>query len=90
MDRRTGLGCRRYALPASALYKIIDMRKTILTIFLFLVVNLLLIWIHITLFQSTFVWFGWISGFFHIILLIIFPYKKIIKQNEIKKSDAAR
>lgn len=66
------------------------MRKIILIVFLLLIANLLLCWLHIEMFKTSFVWSAWITGFAHIVLLIIFPYKKIFKQHEIKKSNTVR
>ena len=54
------------------------MQKVISRGLLFLTVNLVLIvFVHIKLFQSFFVWAGWISLLAHIWALIIFPYNKV-------------
>jgi hypothetical protein len=55
------------------------MQKLILYGFVFCVVNFLFVLAHIELFQSNIPYISWGSIIAHIVLLIIFPYKKFIK-----------
>lgn len=59
------------------------MRKYLLLGLLFALFNFGAFWCHILLFQSNTPYLSWVSGLVHIIILIIFPYKKWFK-NEIK------
>jgi hypothetical protein len=55
------------------------MQKKILYGFAFLVLNFLFVLGHIELFQSNMPYISWGSMIAHVVLLIIFPYKKFQK-----------
>ena len=61
------------------------MKKYLLLGLAFAVFNFLAFCGHILLFQSFWPYAAWISVLIHIIILIIFPYKKCFK-HEIKES----
>lgn len=63
------------------------MQKLILFIFLFFSINFLFVLGHIELFQSNIPYISWGSMIAHVVLLIIFPYKKFIK-HETKQSSS--
>lgn len=63
------------------------MKKYILLGLAFAVFNFLAFVGHILLFQSTWPFSSWISILAHIVILIIFPYKKLFK-NEIEKTSS--
>jgi hypothetical protein len=54
------------------------MKSTLLRIFLFLLGNTLLLFIHFSLFNKQPV-YGFITASIHIILLIVFPYSRFFK-----------
>lgn len=54
------------------------MQSTLLRIFLFLLGNTLLLFIHFSLFNKQPV-YGFITTSIHIILLILFPYSRVFK-----------
>lgn len=54
------------------------MQSTLLRIFLFLLGNTLLLFIHFSLFNKQPV-YGFITASIHIILLILFPYSRVFK-----------
>lgn len=53
------------------------MRLTILFLLLFVLANLLLVFLHIRLFQSALPFAAWVSILLHVIALIFFPYTKL-------------
>lgn len=55
------------------------MTKTILIAFVFLLLNFTLIQIHFWIFRSGIPFLGWGSAIIHVFLLIILPYKKLLK-----------
>lgn len=61
-----------------------DMQRTILFILLFGVVNFFIILCHISLYQSDTPKLSWLSMIVHAILLVAFPYRKILKQKTTK------
>ena len=65
------------------------MKKHILLGLVFALFNFFAFWFHIILFQSPFPFSSWASIIIHIILLIIFPYKKCFK-HEIKDTKIVR
>jgi putative flippase GtrA len=65
------------------------MRKYLLLGLLFALFNFGVFWCHILLFQSPWPFSSWISILIQIIILIIFPYKKVFK-HEIKDTKNAR
>lgn len=65
------------------------MRKYLLLGLLFALFNFGAFWCHILLFQSPWPFAAWISGLIQIIILIIFPYKKVFK-HEIKDTKVVR
>ena len=54
------------------------MKNTLLRIFLFLLGNTLLLFIHFSLFNKQPV-YGFVTATIHIILLILFPYSRFFK-----------
>lgn len=61
------------------------MRKTILNIFAFAMVNVALLFIHLTLFHSRVPFSAWLSMVVHFVLLVIFPYEKILAHKQVKQ-----
>jgi hypothetical protein len=61
------------------------MRKTILKIFAFTIVNLALMLLHLTLFHSSVPFSAWLSMVVHFVLLVAFPYEKLITHKQVKK-----
>jgi len=55
------------------------MRFFILFVLLFIAVNFAAILAHISLFQSYFPYWAWLSIAIHVLVLVIIPYKTIIK-----------
>lgn len=53
------------------------MRRTLLSILLFLTLNLLLCWVHIAVFQSAWPFAAWATIGLHIVAIIFFPYTKL-------------
>lgn len=53
------------------------MQKRLVYIFLFVVINLLLVLGHIAAFQSNMPKSSWLTMSIHAVLLILFPYKKV-------------
>lgn len=54
-------------------------QKIILKVFLFLVINIALVLFHLELFRSSIPFIGFLTAGIHAILLILYPYKKIVK-----------
>lgn len=65
------------------------MKKHLLLGLLFALFNFGAFLCHILLFQSNIPYLSWVSILTHIVILIIFPYKKCFK-HEIKESNTVR
>lgn len=57
------------------------MQNNLLRVFLFIVVNCLLVFLHFRLFNIQPV-YGFGTGLVHCILLIIFPYSRLLKNTD--------
>lgn len=55
------------------------MQKTLIFIVCFVVVNAALAVLHITIFQGTHPYWAFRTLIIHLIVLILFPYKKVFK-----------
>jgi len=53
------------------------MKIKLLYLFLFLIANLFLVLLHLWIFKSPWPFAAWVTAVIHVILLIIFPYKKL-------------
>lgn len=55
------------------------MRNTITLVLLFVIINIILVWVHIQIFQSEIPMLVFASILAHVIALIYFPYNRLIK-----------
>lgn len=55
------------------------MQKKLVYIICFLIVNVFLIVLHITIFQGNHPYWAFRTLAIHIILIVVFPYKKVFK-----------
>ncbi|WEK34857.1 MAG: hypothetical protein P0Y53_20410 [Candidatus Pseudobacter hemicellulosilyticus] len=55
--------------------------RLILLLFLFILVNVGLVLAHLAIFRTSVPYLSWATGVLHIVLLITFPYKSIIRKN---------
>lgn len=53
-------------------------QRIILRVFLFLVVNIALVLLHLELFRSSIPLLGFLTAGIHVVSLILFPYKKFV------------
>ena len=58
------------------------MRKNLLFWFAFVLANFLLFQGHLFLFRSNAPLWAWATGVLHVVLLILFPYRKFAKTHE--------
>ncbi|MCU0354996.1 MAG: hypothetical protein MUD08_14850 [Cytophagales bacterium] len=58
------------------------MRKNLLFWFAFVLANFLLFQGHLFLFRSNAPLWAWATGVLHVVLLILFPYRKFTKTHE--------
>lgn len=65
------------------------MKKLVLIGLAFALFNFFGFWGHLVLFQSTWPFISWVSIIAHVVVLIIFPYKKVFKY-EIKDAKTIR
>jgi len=54
-------------------------QKIILKVFLFLVVNIVLVLLHLEVFRSSIPFLGFLTAGIHVVSLILYPYKRIFK-----------
>lgn len=58
------------------------MNKRILSAFAFFVGNFLFFQLNLWIFKSSYPFLGWLAAIVQIVLLIIFPYKKILNNEK--------
>ena len=58
------------------------MRKNIAVVLIFIAINILIFFFHLSIFKGSMPYLAWVSGFVHLILLITFPYNKLFKNEK--------